>query len=393
LTIKRRLDEIAELQVGFAFKSAGFSGGDQDVRLLRGDNIGQGVLRWENAVRWSADDAVDERYAMQAGDLVIAMDRPWIGAGLKFASVTERDLPAWLVQRVARLRAKPGVDQRYLHYLFASRDFTSHILAVQTGTAIPHVSGPQILSFQCPDHSLLEQRAIAEVLGALDDKIAANARLTESIDRLLDARFEGATRGAPQGMLEEIAEVNGITVTPGQGQIRYIDIASVGVGSYEYPALTDWSSAPGRARRKVSEGDTVWSTVRPNRRSHALVLDAGRNIVASTGLAVITPREEDFAFVYESTRTSQFTTFLESIAEGSAYPAVKAPRFAEAPVPLPSVEQRRAFEALAAPLRRRGHAAAMESRSLARTRDELLPLLMSGKVRVKDAEKIVEGSL
>ena len=101
MTIKRRLDEIAELQVGFAFKSAGFSGGDQDVRLLRGDNIGQGVLRWENAVRWSADDAVDERYAMQAGDLVIAMDRPWIGAGLKFASVTERDLPAWLVQQFA----------------------------------------------------------------------------------------------------------------------------------------------------------------------------------------------------------------------------------------------------------------------------------------------------
>jgi len=236
LTINRRLDEIAQLQVGFAFKSAGFSSGNEDVRLLRGDNIGQGVLRWENAVRWSADDAVDERYAMQSGDLVIAMDRPWIGAGLKFASVTERDLPAWLVQRVARLRALPGVDQRYLHYLIASRDFTSHILAVQTGTAIPHVSGPQILSFGCPDHSLLEQRGIAEVLGALDDKIAANHNvLTGALDLAGALWRKCASTATESQSLRDVATLHyGKALPAGSRERGTVDVYGSGgvVGSH-----------------------------------------------------------------------------------------------------------------------------------------------------------------
>lgn len=99
------------------------------MRLLRGDNIGQGVLRWENATSdgaqttlWTSD--MQCRRAISADRDGSSLDRCWA----QIASVTERDLPAWLVQRVARLRAKPGVDQRYLHYLFASRDFhVSHL--------------------------------------------------------------------------------------------------------------------------------------------------------------------------------------------------------------------------------------------------------------------------
>ncbi len=99
-----RLADVVDMTFGFAFKSSDFSerrGGD--IRLLRGDNIAQGRLRWDGVKRFPiARLAEVERYALECGDIVIAMDRPWIAAGLKYSVVRAADLPSLLVQRVAR---------------------------------------------------------------------------------------------------------------------------------------------------------------------------------------------------------------------------------------------------------------------------------------------------
>ena len=59
---------------------------DSGMRLVRGDNVIQGQLRWENAARWLSDHQDDiGRYRLEPGDVVLAMDRPWIEAGLKYA--------------------------------------------------------------------------------------------------------------------------------------------------------------------------------------------------------------------------------------------------------------------------------------------------------------------
>ncbi|KOV24941.1 hypothetical protein ADK60_23210 [Streptomyces sp. XY431] len=84
---------------------------------------------------------------------------------------------------------------------------------------------------------------------------------------------------------------------------------------------------------------------------------------------------------------------MESVAEGSAYPAVRADRFASAPVLLPPKDVREEFERSAMNLRHRAHQAAVESRTLAVLRDTLLPQLMSGMLRVHDAEQIVEDAV
>jgi type I restriction enzyme S subunit len=382
------------MEIGFAFKSDGFSLDGRGVRLLRGDNIAQGVTRWDRTEFWPANDSVSPRYFLREGDVVLAMDRPWIDAGLKFARIREPDLPAYLVQRVARLRAKEGFDQGYLACVIASKAFTEYILSVQTGTAVPHISGRQILEYRLPRHSVVEQQGIAEVLGALDDKIAANTKLATTTDDFLSNRFLHLLREDCESVrLGDVAYVNARTVKPTSGgQLRYIDIASVSVGSYDFPEPSAWDEAPSRARRAVRRGDTLWSTVRPNRRSHALNLSNDSSLVGSTGLAVMTPRAVGWAYLYEVTKRPEFTAYLETVAEGSAYPAVRADKFEEAPIPLLSEERRQLFESVAEPLRESAHSLSDENRSLASTRDALLPQLMSGKLRVRDAEKVLEGA-
>ncbi len=237
-----------------------------------------------------------------------------------------------------------------------------------------------------------QQRAIADVLGVLDDKIAVNGQLVTAVDEYLSSEFKRLCAGAALGALRDIASVSTAVARPvTNGQLRYLDISTISNGGYDFPAVTDWEKAPGRARRVVRPGDTVWSTVRPNRRSHALIMDDDPLLVGSTGLAVLTPKKGRIACTYESARREEFVQYLEGVAEGSAYPAVRAERFNEAPVPALRDDQWDHFESIALPLRRRSHAATVENRSLTATRDELLPLLMSGKIRAREAEKVAEG--
>jgi type I restriction enzyme S subunit len=237
-----------------------------------------------------------------------------------------------------------------------------------------------------------ERDAIAGVITALDDKIAANHRLVNAVGEYLGCEFARLCAGTAFGTLRDIAAVNTTVTRPViGGTLRYLDISAVSFGGYSLPSAIKWEQAPGRARRVVKVGDTVWSTVRPNRRSHALILDDDPLIVGSTGLAVLSPREGRIACTYESARREEFVQYLESVAEGSAYPAVRADRFNDAPVPALRDDQWDHYESIALPLRRRSHAATVEIRSLAAMRNQLLPLLISGKIHVREAEKVVEG--
>lgn len=177
-------DEI-DLLAGFAFKSAQYTDSDYSVRLLRGDNIIQGSLRWDDVKKWpEADTSEYSHYQLRDGDIVLAMDRPWVKAGLKHAMISEADLPCLLVQRTARLRSGPKVENRFLLYLIRSAKFTHHVLGSQTGIGVPHISGQQIKDFRFLRPSLREQRCIADNLESLHAK---TQRLESIYERKLAA--------------------------------------------------------------------------------------------------------------------------------------------------------------------------------------------------------------
>ena len=167
-SIETTLGADIDLLSGFAFKSACYSNSESDIRLLRGDNIVQGALRWDDVKRWPASETEEfERYQLRSGDVVLAMDRPWVKAGLKRAQISADDLPCLLVQRTSRLRGNKHLNNRFLVYLISSGAFTRHILGVQTGLGVPHISGQQIKDFRFFKPPIDEQVRIADGLDAL----------------------------------------------------------------------------------------------------------------------------------------------------------------------------------------------------------------------------------
>ncbi len=163
--VETRLGAEIDLLTGFPFKSLQYTDSDNSVRLLRGDNIIQGTLRWDDVKKWPASDTAEyKRYELSAGDVVLAMDRPWVKAGLKRAQISPDDLPCLLVQRTARLRGIGRLNNRFLVYLISSDAFTRHILGVQTGIGVPHISGQQIKDFEFLRPPLKEQTRLADQL-------------------------------------------------------------------------------------------------------------------------------------------------------------------------------------------------------------------------------------
>lgn len=175
------IGDISDMQSGYAFKSKDYSDDSEDVRLLRGDNIAAGSVDLTSSKRLPASIAKNYgKFELMAGDLVLAMDRPYISSGLRLARIHQQHLPCLLVQRVMRLRASPDISSDYLQLVMETPEFLEHILGRQTGLGVPHISGKTIgtFPFELPD--LARQSQIVQQFIAAKD----------GASKLLDARRE-----------------------------------------------------------------------------------------------------------------------------------------------------------------------------------------------------------
>lgn len=119
--------------------------------------------------------------------------------------------------------------------------------------------------------------------------------------------------------------------------IEYIDTSSVTENQFEIPQILNIEDAPSRAKRLVSKGDTIISTVRPIQKHYGFIQDCKQNTVVSTGFAVVTPKKISPAYLYYFLTQEDITIYLNSIAESSTttFPAFKPELLAELDITLP----------------------------------------------------------
>ena len=87
-----KLAECVDLLSGFAFKSQQFTDNREDVHLVKGENVSRGRVLWHISKRWLASEWEDfEKSQLHSDDVVIATDRPWVPAGLKWCFIRPHD--------------------------------------------------------------------------------------------------------------------------------------------------------------------------------------------------------------------------------------------------------------------------------------------------------------
>lgn len=208
------VQDVATVDSGPAFKSSQFGEVGEGIPLLRGENIEPGALRWSKTRTWPESLLRGfEHLFVEEGDLILGMDRPVISAGLKLAAARGTDLPALLVQRVARIRPQ-SIDGRYLYLWLTSEAFIRHLQGSTTGTQLPHVNLASIREFQVPRFGEDVERRIVDLLeDHLSRLDAADAGLRVSLVRseaMLTSALWRATHGldgVDRVELQSIAEV------------------------------------------------------------------------------------------------------------------------------------------------------------------------------------------
>lgn len=194
-----QLGYVAHTLAGWAFPSEGFSVNPDHTRLLRGVNVKATGTDWSDAVYWDDSGPALSAYRLRAGDLVMGMDRPFVGAGVRVCSIREEDLPALLLQRVLRIRPGERCDQGYMRHLMTTGAFFAYLEPLFTGVSVPHISEWQVRKFKMPLPPLDEQRRIVSYLdeqtSKIDRLIAESERLIELSRKRRSALITAAVTG------------------------------------------------------------------------------------------------------------------------------------------------------------------------------------------------------
>ena len=178
-------DACSNIDYGLTASASKNSSGS---RFLRITDIVSGHLDWNNVPYVSVDDATAKKYRLHSGDIVVARTGASTGASMYI----KKPPPAVFASYLVRLQAKSGFDSRFLAYYLKSPQFWGFIRGVLGDkSAQPNASASTMSAapLRAP-RDKTEQRAIAHILGTLDDKIELNRRMNETLEAMARALFK-----------------------------------------------------------------------------------------------------------------------------------------------------------------------------------------------------------
>lgn len=381
------LAEVATVRSGYAFKSSDWT--ESGVPVLKIANIHPGL------VDLAGCGFVDEATAAKAQSFTVERDDSLIamsGASVGKVGRVRFSERALVNQRVGRFSVldPAKLDADFLYYSLQLPATVDYLTGSAYGSAQPNISPSLILNAEIPLPSLSEQKSITDLLCSLDDKIAANSRVVAHSDELSQAIFRSALTGNSQMLpLSNIADfVNGRAFTKnasGTGRV-VIRIAEMNSGIGTSTVFNDIEvdekhiARPGDILFAWSGSLTLQRWFRPE------------GIVNQHIFKVIARDRNPNWLVYELLREK--LGYFKRVAANKATTMGHIQRKdLDELVPVPDDASQKHISEQMAALWNTMLNAEQESLQLADTRDALLPQLMSGKLRVCDAEAVVEDVL
>ena len=317
------------------------------------------------------------------------------------------DKPFWTVDTMFWTIINEEIaNPLFVYYSICKKDFAS----LNVGSAVPSLTVPVIEDIDILLPSKKIQDKVVSILKSLDDKIEINRKINENLEQQAQALFKswfvdfepfknGEFVESELGMIPKgwrIGTLGDICVTNKRSykgdfayEIEYIDTGSVINNVIDSTQILNPATdkIPSRARRAVTEGDIIYSSVRPNQRHYALLFNPSSNTVVSTGFVVITANWSGYRYyIYQYLIQDEIVDKLQAIAEQSVstFPSLNAADITNLKIIIPPNDVVDEFAAICCPFIEQIEKNQQESRRLASLRDTLLPKLMSGELKVND---------
>lgn len=397
-----KLGEVCNIITGFPFPGKKYS--KEGTRVVRGDNVTIGNLRWdtEKDKRWKEPFDKTEYYSLQANDIVIGMDGSRVGKNK--ARIKEEDLPLLLAQRVACVRHNELAEQDYLYYNIFCKNFIDYVNSIHTGSAIPHISQKQIEDYKILLPDLETQRRIASILSSLDRKIELNNKINADLEEMAQAIFKNwfvdfepfkdgkfvdselgmIPEGWKVGRLTEIASyMNGLAMQKfppenNEDSLPVLKIKELGQGFCGTDS--DRCSCNIKDECRIHDGDVIFSW------SGTLLVDVwcGGDCGLNQHLFKVTSNDYPKWFYYYWTKhhLQEFIHIAKDKAVTMGH--IKRGHLEEAMVAIPDNDSMEKAHELFEPILSKMISLRLDSSRLSSLRDTLLPRLMSGEIEVPE---------
>jgi type I restriction enzyme S subunit len=371
----------------------------QGVPVVRGVNLRSGIFLDDEFV-FIPDSKANQMPGanLTSGDLVFT-HRGTIGQ----VSMIPRypRYPRYVLstsQVKARLNSKQALPEFY-YYWFSSSDGQHELLGNVSTVGVPGLGQPvaTIKSLKVPHPPLAIQRAIADILGALDDNTTANDRTVAGYERLLRAIFQELeidTEPDSRSHMRvgELIYFNPRLELPRTADPVYLDMAAVSTTSAR---VQEWSRRAAKSGTRFANGDTVMARITPCLENGKVgfidFMAEGETGIGSTEFIVMRARVgTPLHLPYFLARSERFMSHaIRNMAGSSGRQRVSAAQLVDFPIARPDEDRLATFGSTATVAFDHIRSLDAESRILAQLRDTLLPKLMSGEIRVRDAEKLV----
>lgn len=380
---------------------------DSGIPVIRGSNLSEDIgtrLSDDGLVFLSPEKAREfNRSTVRDGDLVFTCWGTVNQVGLIDGRAAYREYI--ISNKQMKLTPDPAkADSLFLYYLFSSPRLQDRITNQSIGSSVPGFNLGQLRRMRIRIPEVEEQRAIAHILGTLDDKIELNRRMSETLEAMARALFQSwflaasppRSRAADlgkEGILEIGDGYRAKNSELGEPGLPFIRAANLDGGFDTDTAACLHRDSLSKAGRKIARrGDVAFTSKGTIGRFARVVTD--REFVYSPQVCYW--RSLDHArlhpvILYCWMRTDDLTTQIAAVAgqtDMAPYVSLQDQRAMTVPVFPPS---QHLVASKIDSLLARQTANALESRILTQLRDVLLPKLISGEIRVKDAERIAAG--
>jgi type I restriction enzyme S subunit len=368
------------------------------VPVIRGQNLaGPGRFEADEFVYVSEEKASGElgRNLAKPGDVIFTQRGTLGQVGL----VPDTGPDTYVIsQSQMRLRVDPAVaDARYVYYCFRDSRMQRVISSHAIVTGVPHINLGILAELEIPYRAVEEQSAIAEVLGALDDKIEINRRIAATSLELAVARYRLATASSP--IMVKLGALgrwrSGGTPTTQEpsywnGAIPWISASSLKSFFIDRSDRNVTEEGAGAGSRLVGPGTILFVVRGMSLKSEFRLGIAQRQVAFGQDCkAVIVDREWPHITVAVGLRAAEKEILLLVDEAGHGTGRLPTDLLREFEIAIPSPEPRQRVEAELESLVARGAEAERETEILKELRDTLLPALISGVLRVADGEQVV----
>jgi type I restriction enzyme S subunit len=417
------LGDLIDVKHGFAFPGAFFRDEPPgDVLLTPGNFAIGGGFKGEKLKYYRGD--VPKEYILSENDLLITMTDlskeadtlgfpalvPGSGSGRRYLHN----------QRLGKVIIRPSapLEKRFLYYLLCSREYRNEIVASATGTTVKHTAPARIQAFRFNLPPRNEQRAIAYILGTLDDKVELNRRTNETLEAIAGALFKSwfvdfdpvrakaggrdfdlpepvgrlfpdsfehsehgeIPKGWKVGSVDDAFDLTMGQSPPGETYNEGGDGLPFFQGradfTFRFPTRRVYCTAP---TRLAKAGDTLVSVRAPV----GDINMAAEDCAIGRGFAAVRHKTGGRSYSYYSMRCLE-EDFSKFEAEGTVFGSIGKKDFHNLAWVLPHAGVVRAFERIVGPIDDRIECHEQESRALAALRDRLMPKLISGELRVPE---------